>query len=268
MPLLFAPLDPAAVGEAARKAIAGPPAARMMAARGLAPLRPVDLVVALYHLANDVDATVKSAADKTAGELPEKILAGALADPSLSPRVLDFFALRVVAQAALVEAVLLNRATLDETVVELIPRLGEADLDLVAQNEERFLRCPAVIAALYMAPRARMSTVDRVVELAVRRNVHVPGIHNWPDVVSAVLGQKGEVRAVDEKGGGDDAAFSAVARVAVGDTPVARAVPVAPDDEDADLETINQEEPKKVEEEKRHVPYDELASVMARLRLA
>ena len=87
---------------------------RLMAARGLAPMPPGDLAVALYQLSFSEDEAVKSAAFKTAVELPEKILGGALAEP-LDVRVLDFFARRVFQKTALLERLLLNKAVADET---------------------------------------------------------------------------------------------------------------------------------------------------------
>ena len=53
---------------------------------------------------------------------------------------------------------------------------GAREVDLIAQNEQRLLRHPEIIAAMYMNRSARMSTIDRVVELAVRNNVRVPGL--------------------------------------------------------------------------------------------
>jgi hypothetical protein len=170
VPFTYGPLDPGTLTDAAKKALGGPAPMKMMAARGLAPLKPADLAVVLYHLALDADAALKGAAEKTAGELPEKILGGALADASLDRNVLDFFALKVVAKPALVEAILLNKNTADETVADMVPKLGEKELELVATNEQRLLRHPPVIGALYMNPKARMSTVDRAVELGVRNN--------------------------------------------------------------------------------------------------
>jgi len=41
---------------------------------------------------------------------------------------------------------------------------------------------------MYMNRRARMSTVDRVVELAVRNNVKVPGLAAWEEVARAITG--------------------------------------------------------------------------------
>jgi hypothetical protein len=262
-PLDWTPL--AEVSEAARKVLTGPAPLKLMAARGLAPLKPVELAVVLYHLAQPGgDAPVAQAADKSIGELPEKILAGALADVGLDPRVLDFFAARVHARPKLVEAILLNRATTDQTVVELVPRLAERELELVAVNEARLLRTPAVIGALYMNPKARMSTVDRCVELAVRNQITVPGIPRWDDVVSAVLGlvRKGKGELVEVPAENDEA-FAAVARVAIGADPAEFAGAEA----EGDDESIDEAERKKIEEEKKNVPIDQL-SIPAKLRLA
>jgi hypothetical protein len=265
LPLDWTPL--ADVGEGARKVLSGPAPLKLMAARGLAPLKPVELAVVLYHLAQpDGEAPIVAAAQKSIGELPEKILAAALADPGLDPRVLDFFATRVHGKPALVDTILLNRATADQTVVELVPRLAERELELVAVNEARLLRTPAVIGALYMNPKARMSTVDRCVELAVRNQITVPGIPRWDDVVTAVLGLvrkgRGELQEVPAE---NDDAFAAVARVAIGADPVEFAGAAAEGEGEEDA--LDEAERQKIEEEKKNVPIDQL-SVPAKLRLA
>lgn len=219
MALAHTPLDPATLSDAARKALGGPGPLKLMAARGLAPLpRPADLASVLYQLALEAEAAVKGAAEKTAGELPEKILGGALADSTLDPRVIDWFAPKVLGKATLVEAILLNRSTADETIRELATKLGERELDIIAQNEQRLLRHPAIIGAMYMNPSARMSTVDRAVELAVRNQVTVPGIPAWDEVVAAVLGAgtkaQGSTHEVAED---QDAAFAQAAAFGIGE---------------------------------------------------
>ncbi|HEX9101379.1 MAG TPA: hypothetical protein VF997_04210, partial [Polyangia bacterium] len=64
---------------------------KMMAARGMAPLPPADMATALYQLTFADDEALKSAAFKSAAELPERILGAALEQP-LDARVLDFYA--------------------------------------------------------------------------------------------------------------------------------------------------------------------------------
>lgn len=229
MPLEHSLLDRATLSDAAKKVLAASGPMKVMAARGLAPLpRAADLATVVYQLALDADEVVKGAAQKTAGELPEKVLVGALGDPALDPRVLDFFAPKVVGKGTLVETLLLNKSTADETVRDLAAKVGERETELIAVNEQRLLRYPAIIGALYMNPRTRMSTVDRSVELAVRNNVTVPGVPAWDEVVAAVLGlQKAGTPVAPASAAAaaaEDAVFQATAAFAIGEDVVDNAV--------------------------------------------
>jgi hypothetical protein len=211
MPIDWTPLEtlpPAVEKVAGAKA---PPPLKMMAARGLSPLKPGEQLVALYQLVQGGDEAVKSAAQKTASELPEKILAGALAE-ALDIRVLDFFARRLTQKPKLLEAVLLNKATADETFRQLATLCGENELELIAKNEERLLRHPPIIAALYMNPKTRMSTSQRALELAVRNNVRVEGIPAFDEAAQAIQ-QSGAATA--EQAAAEDAKFKRAAEVAV-----------------------------------------------------
>jgi hypothetical protein len=215
MPLDRTPLDPAALSEPARKALGAPGPVKLMAARGLAPIpKPAELLSVVYQLALEEDAAVKQAAEKTAGELPDKILLAAVGDATIDGRVLDFVALRVLAKPAVLEALILNQSTADETVRDLAARVGEKEIDLIAGNEQRLLRDPRIIGAMYMNPKARMSTVDRAIELAVRNQVQVPGIPGWESVVQAVLGTK----KTPDEASAEDAAFAQAAVIAVDET--------------------------------------------------
>src|SRR5215475_4302757 len=193
-------LDPRTLSAAAQRAL-GPGPGRMMAARGLVPLPPAEQLAVLYQLS--LEPEVADHARKTAAELPEKLVAATLADARTDPRVLDFFALLSIDQPNIVQAVALNNAVRDETIASIAAKGGAADIDLVAQNEQRLLRHPEIIAAMYLNRRARMSTVDRVVELAVRNNVRVPGLAAWDEVAHAL--QAGGPR----QSGGGDALFDA-----------------------------------------------------------
>ena len=257
------PLDITALSDGARKVLTGPPPLKLMAARGLAPLKPAELASVIYHLslAGAGDQAIQAAAEKSSTELPEKILAAALADPTLDPRVIDFYALRLVGKPVLVEAVLLNRATADATVLEMAPRLGEKELELVAVNEQRLLREPAIIGALYMNKKARMSTVDRAVELAVRNQIAVPGIPHWDDVVASVLGSAA-APAPKKSAAEVDETFARIASATlVEDKPVGG---VSLDD---DLEVITEVENQKVQEVTKELPIHELTAAQ-KIRLA
>jgi hypothetical protein len=183
----YTQLEVSELGPEAQRAL-GSPAGKMMAARGMAPLaNPIDLVSVLYNLCQERDEKINGAARESAKTLPQNILEGALADPSLDPRVIDYFIFKADCKKELMEIVVLNQTTADNTIARL-GRLADKKLvDLIATNEERILRDPDIIAALYKNTKARMSTVDRVVELAVRQELKVPGIPAWEEVSRAVL---------------------------------------------------------------------------------
>jgi hypothetical protein len=181
------PLDPGALSPAAQKALAPGPG-RMMASRGLVPLQPKDQLSVLYQLAIDSDQAIAAGARATASGLPDKLIAGALADPSLDPRVLDLFARLVGAKPAGFEAIVGNPSTADQTVVTLAEIGGPREIDRIADNEQRLLRHPAIVTAMYKNKQARMSTVDRAVELAVRNHVRVPGLEAWDEIARALQG--------------------------------------------------------------------------------
>ncbi len=185
--LQHTPLDPSQLSAAAQRAL-GPGAGRMMAARGILPLPPVDQVSVLYQLSLDPDPAIADAARASAANVPARLLSGTLADPTLDPRVLDFFA-RISGETSVVfDAIVLNAAAADSTLATLAALGGAREVDMIAQNEQRLLRHPEIIAAMYMNRRARMSTIDRVVELAVRNHVRVPGLAAWDEVSRALTG--------------------------------------------------------------------------------
>ncbi len=203
-----------------------------MTARGMAPLPPAELVVALYQLSFEADAALREAAFKSAAELPDPVLKGALG-AALDVRVLDFYARRVTQRAAVLEIVLLNKATHDETFCHLAKILGERDLEMIAKNEERLLRSPAIIAALYMNPKTRMSTAQRAVELAVRNGIRVEGIPAFDEAAKAIAQSAGIAPDVD------DAAFREAAAIAVDDSAQLLIVALDPAEQakvDAELE--------------------------------
>ena len=180
-------LDLARLSPAAQRAL-GPGPGRTMAARGLLPLAPADQVAVLYQLSLDAESNLAQSARATAAGLPERLLAGTLASPATDPRVLDFFAQLLTDKPAVFDAIAGNPAAADQTIATLAARAGSREVDQLAQNEQRLLRHPEIIAAMYMNRRARMSTIDRVVELAVRNGVRVPGLAAWDEVARALTG--------------------------------------------------------------------------------
>jgi len=241
---------------------------RMMAARGMAPLPPGDMATALYQLSFSDDEAVKSAAFKSAAELPERILGAALDQP-LDARVLDFYGRRVFGKPPLLEKLLLNKATADETFRHLATLVDDSGLEMIAKNEERLLRHPPIIAALYMNPKTRMSTAQRALELAVRNHVRVDGIPAFEEAARAIQQSGAPDPAQAEK---DDAAFARAAEVAVDQTAALGLVAVDENEAAAQAEAEAQaaeqavESPDVVEEEKKQKISD--LSPAGKIRLA
>jgi hypothetical protein len=188
---------------------AGAPPAKLMAVRGMAPLRPAELLMAAYQLSFDADAAVKSAALAAPANLPDKIVQGPLGD-ALPAQVLHFFAEHLpVSRRQAMEKILFNQATSDETFVLLGKRLDEGSLEIIFQNEVRLLRCPALVEALYFNKNARMSSVSRALELCARNGVRLDGIPAFADLATALMADPNAVAPSVA-----DDAFSAVLSVA------------------------------------------------------
>ncbi|NVB82680.1 MAG: hypothetical protein HOV81_30160 [Kofleriaceae bacterium] len=185
----YTPLDVGRLSPAAQKAL-GPGPAKMMAARGMAPLPPGDQISVLYQISLDADARLAESAKATAAGLPEKLLAGALGDAKVDPRVLDFFAQHVADKPAAFDALADNPSAADETMAALAGKVGSREVDRIAANEQRLLRHPEIISAMYLNKHARMSTVDRAIELAVRNNVRVPNLMAWDEIARALQADK------------------------------------------------------------------------------
>ena len=205
MAIELSSLAPEQMSEGLRKVVGpGAPAAlKMMAARGLAPLKPAEQVTALYQIWLEPDEALRQAASKSATELGDKVLTTALAE-TLDPRVLHFLSERLLARAVIYEALLLNRGLADDSVVLLAAHAGERELEIMSVNEERILRCPAILTAMYMNQATRQSTIDRLVELCARNRVRPEGIPAFDEAVAAVAEQgppafDGQAFAIDQQ---------------------------------------------------------------------
>lgn len=248
------PLDVATLSQAAQKAL-GPGPAKMMAARGMAPLPPADQITVLYQLSLDADQNLASSARATARGLPDKLLAGALGDANVDPRVLDLFATLVGDKPAAFDALVQNPSVADDTIAVLAGQVGSREVDRIAANEQRLLRHPQIISAMYLNKHARMSTVDRAIELAVRNNVRVPGLAAWDEIARSLQGGTTATST-------DDALFSIAADAVEGDD----AMLTQGDAEEA-IEGDEDHADKAALEKTKDVPIDKL-SIPGKIRLA
>lgn len=163
----------------------------MMAARGAAPgLKPEQIatVVAVFargELAH-IDPPVREAAEATLAKLPPPILNGAAASPDVPPGVLDVLASVYSENEDLLEKILMNASVAISTVERIASTGSEKITEIVATNEQRLLENPSIIKSLYMNKKTRMSTADRVLELAVRNGIQL-NIPAYKEAAEAIV---------------------------------------------------------------------------------
>jgi hypothetical protein len=166
-----------------------PPALRQMAAKGIAPgLRPNDSLTVVILLAESDDAATAQIAQQTLGSWPVPLLVGAIA-AGLPAGVIDALAPRFATNAAVMEKILALPTIDPSTVAAAAARCNETVAELIATNEERLLKNPEIIEKLYMNNATRMSTADRILELAVRNKLELKGIPAFKEAAAAIANE-------------------------------------------------------------------------------
>ncbi|MDP8999814.1 MAG: hypothetical protein M3O46_06860 [Myxococcota bacterium] len=161
-------------------------AMRQMAAKGLAPgLKPGDALTVIALLSESADTAVAETSIATLANLPTPLLNGALAG-DLPPGVLALVAPRYARNLAVMERMLIHPRIPPAAVAEVAALASESVAELVATNEKRLLEFPAIIEKLYLNKATRMSTADRILELAVRNRVELPGIPAYKEAAIAI----------------------------------------------------------------------------------
>lgn len=159
----------------ARKALdpSAPAKLRAGAARGLLPgLAAPEVVTVVALLAEDDDASIRNSAEQTLSKLPPTVLEGALGAELPAP-VLDALARHNPGNDEVLARLLENPGIAPDTVAGLAEHGSEALCERIATNEQRLLQHGAIIEKLYMNKNTRMSTADRVLELAVRNGMEL-----------------------------------------------------------------------------------------------
>src|SRR5215510_8077648 len=138
-----------------------PPAARTAAARGMLPLPQHDLLEVLVHLSADNDPTIAAAAQQTMAEQSLGDLLHVAASEDAAPAVLGYLAALGSANNEIHEAVAANPNTPDDAMAMLVRGTGNASLiELIALNQQRLIRAPAIIDAILLNP-ARTPEAER-----------------------------------------------------------------------------------------------------------
>ncbi len=136
-----------------------------MAAKGLIPLAPRDVIKILYILSHDRDQGVKALAEETicgySARIVDSILAG-----DIEPVIIDYLIRHHREAHLLAERALANRDTSDETLIYLASGPNTTVLSLLATNHERLLRSRGVLDALLKNPAVKGALRQTMLELA------------------------------------------------------------------------------------------------------
>jgi hypothetical protein len=189
----------------------GPAPLRKLAARAIAPgLRPHEAVTVCALLAEG-EGELAEEAKATLEKLPTPILNGALTG-DLPPGVIDRIAPLYAKNPDIAQKLLMHVAMMASTVAAMAALASEAVCELIATNEERLLSNPVIIEKLYLNSATRMSTADRMIELAVRNGLKLTGIPAFEEAAKAIEGELLEMAS--EEPSIDDQQFSEVKTLA------------------------------------------------------
>lgn len=186
------PIPLESLSPAVQKAVGpqAPAPVRMMAARGMAPMPPKDLVTAQFVLGFDADEKVRQAASKSLAALDERIANAVLGDPSISPYVLGYLATVLATKDAFAEKLLLNPSTPSSAFIEVAKVGSENICEIVANNQARLIEQPDIARSLTKNPNALKSTIDRVVDFLVRSSIVLDGVAEFEHALLRLTGEE------------------------------------------------------------------------------
>jgi hypothetical protein len=165
-----------------------PPALRQMAAKGVLPgAKPEHVVTVLAALSGDSDPVLAQVARESLQNLPATLKSAAVR-VDLQTGVIHALVQAFHADVSLVPELLRLPRISEESLSFLAEQASEAIGEILATNESLLLRYPLIIERLYMNKRVRMSTADRILELAVRNHLEL-SIPAYKEAAQAILNE-------------------------------------------------------------------------------
>jgi hypothetical protein len=153
---------------------AGAPAAqKMMAAKGIVPTSPRNLVCLLTILAHDQDQTLAKTALESLGRVPDTIKNSAVDSADLPDMALDTLARANEQSEPLLEKILLHANVAGETVERLAALVSERLATIISDNQRLFMEHPAIAISLAKNTHARRASIDGVFDFLVRSGIVV-----------------------------------------------------------------------------------------------
>ena len=133
-------------------------------ARGFVPLPQEELIPLLSFLALESAEAIAALARTSLSDIPSRIVHGFAAHESVPPEHLTLL-MRATADAAILEALIRNRAVPDEAVAALAARADAAVQEIIVINQARILRAPQILDALLANPHLTADARRRAMEV-------------------------------------------------------------------------------------------------------
>ena len=152
---------------AAKAVISGaaPRAARLATAKGNLPLPLVDFLEVLAFLSTDQDAEIAESARETFRSQPTGNLLSVVSTEGIAEKVLSLVAETDSFDRKIYESVVSNLKTPDESILQLARKTSDPGLlELVTVNQQRLIRTPEILDAVFSNPAATTDAVRRVQE--------------------------------------------------------------------------------------------------------
>ncbi|MBX2811318.1 MAG: hypothetical protein KTR25_05900 [Myxococcales bacterium] len=178
--------------------ISAPPPLRMMAAKGLAPLPPRDLVTAQFILSFDEQPKIAQAASASLAALDPRIAKSVLSDSQVDEAILGHLSLLFAASRdAYIEPLLLNPSTPGHVFEDVAAVCTESIVELIARNQARLLEYPDIVRGLLKNPHALKSTIDRCIDFLIRSGIILEGLREFEHALLR-LDAKDRIEAVSQ----------------------------------------------------------------------
>ena len=130
-----------------------PHPARLAAARGILPISQTDLLEILVNLAKGENPELKSTAEETLKNQDAEKLRFVVESDETAPSILAYFIEQESIAPEILESVLTNSKTPDTAIVNFARQTKNGNLlELVALNQQRLIRIPALIDAIIANP--------------------------------------------------------------------------------------------------------------------
>lgn len=171
---------------------------RMMAAKGLVPLSPSDMVSVLFMLMYDSAEAVREGAGKTAANLPDRIAASAFRDEEVQGPVLAWYLTLYGQHDTYAEMLILNGNTPDAAVAQLAAGCSKRSAEIIGANQLRLLRTDDIIRELAKNPNATGALIDGVCDFAVRSGLNLPDVPQMREARIRLFGPEVVVAPIDE----------------------------------------------------------------------